>query len=271
MILVAGLMWSLGGVFVKILTLHYDVDPKAIAFLRSAIVGVLLAWALPGVRWAPKGRLAVAGIAYTVVVGTFVVATAGTTAANAICLQYAYPLFVAIGAVVIFKEALGGRTVAAVALGTAGVAMILVFSWSGASYVGLTSGLISAIALATFTLLQRSVKAANPVGLSSLCNLTAAALLFPLAWGHLDVSFEALLVAAAMGTFQLGLPYVLFIKGLRLVPATDGALITLVEPVLNPVWVWLVVAEAPHWSTLIGGGLILIALLVRFLGARKAV
>ena len=76
--------------------------------------------------------------------------------------------------------------------------------------------------------------------------------------------------ALAMGTVQLGVPYVLFIRALRTVPATDVALIPLVEPILNPVWVWLVVHETPHWSTLLGGALILIALLVRFLGARRA-
>jgi drug/metabolite transporter (DMT)-like permease len=107
------------------------------------------------------------------------------------------------------------------------------------------------------------------VALSSLYNLTAAALLFPLAYGALALSFEAFLVVAAQGVFQLGIPYVLFIRGLRTVRATDAALITLVEPVLNPLWVWLAVSEAPHSSTCVGGALILLALVVRFVGLRQ--
>jgi drug/metabolite transporter (DMT)-like permease len=57
---------------------------------------------------------------------------------------------------------------------------------------------------------------------------------------------------------------VLFIKGLRTVPTTDAALITLVEPILNPIWVWLFVGEVPRLSTIVGGVLIVLALLVRF-------
>ena len=80
--------------------------------------------------------------------------------------------------------------------------------------------------------------------------------------------FYALLIVAAMGIFQLAVPYVLFFKGLRVVPATDVALITIIEPILNPLWVWLGHGEVPHWSTGIGGALILGALLVRFLKFR---
>jgi len=269
MILACALLWSFGGVFVKVLTLRYGVDPAAIACLRSAAAGLLLAWALPGLAKAPKWRALGSGLAYTVVVGSFVVSTAGTTAANAIFLQYAYPLFVAVGAVLVFKERLGARTVLAVALGVAGVAVILVFSWRGGERAGLAWGFASSITFATFALFQRSMRAGSPAGLSSLYNLMAAALLLPLAWGRLAVSAEALVVVAAMGVFQLGLPYVLFIQGLRSVPATDGALITLVEPILNPLWVWLAVGEAPTWNSLVGGGLILVALAVRFLGARS--
>jgi drug/metabolite transporter (DMT)-like permease len=79
------------------------------------------------------------------------------------------------------------------------------------------------------------------------------------------MSLEAFLVLAAMGIFQLSVPYVLFIQGLKTVPAAEGALITLVEPILNPVWVWLAVGEQPGRSTLVGGALILVALVVCFL------
>jgi len=266
MVFVAALMWSLGGVLVKVLTKRHGVDPRAVACLRSAFGGLVLAWALPGLRQAPKVRVAAASVFYAIVVGTFVVATAGTTAANAILLQYAYPMFVAVGAVYLFKERLGGRTVAALALGMGGVATILVGSWRPGEQTGLVCGAVSAVTLAALTLIQRSIRTGSAVAQSSFYNLVAAALLLPLAYGSLGVSAGALLLAALMGTVQLAVPYVLFIQGLRTVPATDAALITIVEPILNPLWVWLVLAEVPHWSTGIGGALILAALVVRFLG-----
>lgn len=269
LVLAAGVMWSLGGVFVKILKLHFAVDPWAIGCLRSAAGGLALAWALPRLGGAPRGRVAGAAVAYTIVVGGFCVAMVGTTAANAIFLQYTYPLFVAVGAVVLLAERLRGRTLVALAVGLCGVAVIFAGSWEPGQQKGIVYGLVSGAALGGFTLLQRSMRRGNPVALSSLYNLVAAALMLPLAWGALRVPWPALLVAAAMGIIQLSVPYVLFIKGLRTVPATDAALITLVEPLLTPVWVWLAVSEAPHASTYVGGGLILAALLVRFLGARR--
>jgi len=270
MVVATGLMWSFGGVFVKLLRRDYDVDPRAIACLRSAVAGLVLAWALPGLAGAPRWRTMASGACYTVVVGAFVLATAGTTAANAIYLQYAYPLFVAVGAVLLFKERLGRRTVLALVLGMGGVATILICSWTPGQRAGLLYGFTSAFAFAAFALMQRSMKGGSPIALVSLYNLIAAALLFPLAYGTFAMSGRAFLLVAAMGTFQLGVPYVLFIKGLRTIPATDAALITLIEPILNPVWVWLFVAEAPARATLIGGALILVALLVRFVGAPGA-
>ena len=93
----AAVMWSLGGMFIKVLTGRYGVDPRAVSCLRSALAGLALAWALPRLGRVPAGRVALTGVVYTLVVGTFVFATAGTSAANAILLQYAAPLLVTVG------------------------------------------------------------------------------------------------------------------------------------------------------------------------------
>jgi len=271
MVLACAVLWSLGGVFVKVLRQpRYDMDPGAIACLRSAAAGLLLAWALPGLARAPKGLAAASALAYTVVVGSFVFAVSGTTAANAIFLQYAYPLIVAIGAVCFFHERLGRRTLAALGFGLAGVAVILICSWAPGQRTGLACGIASSVAFGVLALLQHAIRSGGPVALSALYNLAAAVLLLPFAWGKLGgLSVEALAIVAAMGVFQLGLPYILFIRALRIVPATDAALITLAEPVLNPLWVWLRVGERPSDATVAGAGLILLALLVRFARWRR--
>ncbi|MBI3922603.1 MAG: DMT family transporter [Armatimonadetes bacterium] len=268
-IALAALLWSFGGLFVKYLTGTQHVAPEAVACLRSAFGGVALVWALPKVWGAPMGRVMGAGLSYTCVVGAFVMATVGTTAANAIMLQYAYPLLVAVGVVLIFKERLDKRTIFALVLGMLGVGTILISSWRPGQREGLIYGVFSAVAFASVTLFQHSIKTGSPFGFSSLYNLMAAALLLPFALGKLHLSLFALLVVAIMGIFQLALPYVFFIKGLRTVPSTDAALITLLEPVMNPVWVWLIVGETPQAWTIIGGLLILIALGVRFASVRK--
>jgi drug/metabolite transporter (DMT)-like permease len=240
-----------------------------VACLRSLLAGLALAWALPRMGRVPVRRVALTGVVYTLVVGTFVFATAGTSAANAILLQYAAPLLVAVGAVWLFHERLRAKAVAALGLGMGGVAIILAFSWGTPERGAVLLGFASAVAFAALMLLQRSMRTGHPVALSSLYNLMAGALLLPLAWGTLAVPGEALGILAVMGVVQLAVPYALFIRGLQRVPAADAALIILVEPVLNPVWVWLAVREEPHWSTFVGGALILLALVVRFGGERR--
>ncbi len=270
MVLACAVMWSFGGLFIKLLRQRYGVDPGAIACLRSAVAGAALAWALPGLASAAKGLAIASSLCYTIVVGSFVIAVSGTTSANAIFLQYAYPVFVAIGAMCFFGERLGGRTVAALGLGAAGVATILLCSWTPQEQTGLACGFISSVAFAALALLQHAARTGDPVALSSLYNLAAALLLLPLAWGKLAIEPGAWLLVGVMGTFQLGIPYVFFIRGLRLVPATDAALLTLAEPILNPTWVWLVVGERPAVGTVVGGALILLAILVRFVRAGAA-
>ena len=69
-----------------------------------------------------------------------------------------------------------------------------------------------------------------------------------------------------MGVVQLGIPYFLFSKGLETVSLQEASLIVLIEPVLNPVWVVLVVGEVPSLAPLAGGGIILSSLGVRYMG-----
>ena len=263
MLLAAAALWSMGGVLIKVLTGTYGVAPQTVACVRSALAGLALAWALPKVRGVPSWRLGGAGVAYAVAVAAFVLSTTDTTAANAVFLQYFYPLLVAVGGWVFFSERITGRTAVALAIGMAGVVTILLGTRTPGHGVGLAYGVLSAFAVTSFALIQRGCHTGSPVGLTSAYNLMAALLLLPAAAGRLYVPLPALGILAFMAVAQLGLPYVLFIHGLRRVPLAEAALITLLEPVLNPLWVWLGIGEVPHVATFLGGGLILAALALR--------
>jgi drug/metabolite transporter (DMT)-like permease len=265
----AAVLWSLGGVLIKILNQAYGVQPEALACLRSAAAALALISWVPAIGPAPYARIGLAGIAYAVVVGSFVKASTDTTAANAIFLQYFYPLLVAIGAKLFFSEPGDARSRASILLGTAGVAVILAGTWQG-GFGGVGYGLASAVGFAGFVLIMHGVKTGSPLAMASIHNIIAAAALIPFAYGTFDLPWPALLLIAAMGVLQLGLPYAMFMQGLKTVPATEAALITLLEPVLNPVWVWLVVGEVPSAWTLGGGALILAALAWRLTGPRSS-
>jgi drug/metabolite transporter (DMT)-like permease len=95
-------------------------------------------------------------------------------------------------------------------------------------------------------------------------NLGSALLILPIALiiGGMAVPAKAWLFLVILGVAQFGLPYYLFSRGLKRVPAYQAALITLVEPILVPVWTYLALGEKVPRETLIGGGIILLALIV---------
>jgi len=265
-IVAAAVLWSFGGLFIKTLMAEpYCVRPYALACLRSLFAGLALAWALPGLRGAPLGRVASATVAYATLILTYVWANFLTTAANAILLQFFYPLIVAVGAVAIYRERLHAKTVAALAIAMAGVTVIAAGSWRPGEWLGVGLGLSSAVAFGVFLLIQRSIRTGNAVGLASLYNLLTAAALLPLALEELSLPPAAYAIIAVQGVVQIGIPYVLFFKGLRLTSAITAAVISLGEAALNPVWVWLGVGEVPTTWTIVGGLAIVAALLIQFL------
>ncbi len=110
------------------------------------------------------------------------------------------------------------------------------------------------------------LKSVHPGYLTFVNNLVCWLTLYPLVQSQLSLSPGQASALAIMGVVQLGIPYFLFSKGLETVSLQEASLIVLIEPVLNPVWVALVVGEVPSLATLAGGGIILSSLGVRDMG-----
>ena len=264
--LAAAALWSTGGVLLRGTHQGFGVEPEALACLRSAAAGLFLAWALPGVRPALGGRFIVAALLYVGLLSTFVIATVRTTAADAIFLQYLYPLLVAVGARLIYRERIGGRGIGALMVGTGGVGLILFGAIDTVRPEGLAIASLSAVCFAGFVLIQRGIRKGSAIGMTSAYNLLTALVLLPIALPHFSFPIRALPLIIFTGIFQIGIPYILFLRGLRRIPATEAAILTLLEPVLNPVWVVLVLAEVPGPLTIAGGTLILGAVVLRLTG-----
>jgi drug/metabolite transporter (DMT)-like permease len=107
----------------------------------------------------------------------------------------------------------------------------------------------------------RSVPAGT---LTCVNNFACCFLLLPFVIGELALTRAQCLTLVVMGVVQLGIPYWLFSRALEKIPVHEAALIVLIEPVLNPLWVALTVGEIPAPPTMIGGALILAALAVRY-------
>ena len=257
-LLLAAILWSLGGVLIKSIDWH----PMAIAGGRSAIAIPLM---LACIGW-PKfsfSRAQIGGaIGYALTVVLFVFATRMTTAANAIFLQYTAPIYVA----VIGRWYLGERAlridwlVIAVALG--GIALFFLDRLTVSGFWGNIVALCSGLAFASVAIFLRKEKAGSPVTSIILGNVivAVAGAPFMLQSSLGDGGVWRLLL---LGTLQLGLPYVLYATAIKHVTALEATLIPLLEPVLNPLWVMLTLGERPGGWAMVGAALVLAAVLMR--------
>ncbi len=267
MLLIAtSVLWSLSGVVVKVVS----IAPIPFAFWRSAAAGLVM---LPLLRlgagpW-PQARWMLLCIAvYTAVVSLLITAMTRSTAAAGILLQYTGPVFCALLAWLLQRRHIGARTWLAILIALLGVTIMMVGSEFPQGWVGPTCGLLSGVAFGGLILILEKLDRlaggrVNPFAIVALNNLGCALLLAPICLamsGSVSAAPWQLGMVAGCGVIQLAFPYVLFQLGLRRVPAVDASLLILLEPVLNPVWVWLAMGERPDAATFIGGVAILIAM-----------
>jgi drug/metabolite transporter, DME family len=265
LVLGAALLWSTGGVGIK----SVPEPPLKVAFYRSAIAAVaLFALLRPRVRrWNPAFLAALATYAACLI--SFVVATKWTTAANAIFLQYAGVVWVLLLSPAVVGEPLRGRDAIAVAVALGGMALFFVGRF-GPGGRGDWMALASSFFFAGLVLSLKREGEGGAEAAVAWGNVVTAAVLFPLVAGDLSLSAGSAATLAFLGVFQLAFAYVLFVKGLKHVTATQASLLGMAEPVANPVWVLLFLGERPSAFALAGGAIVLGAIGWRTLSAAAA-
>ncbi len=262
-LLVTACLWSTGGLFIKWIGLH----PLALAGLRSVVSAVFLL-AVTGrltLRRPPfrLNALSLAtGLCYAGVVVLFVVSTKLTTAANAILLQYTAPVFVALFSYGFLRERVTGTDWLIIGVVFAGLLLFFLDRLSPAGLWGNATAILCGMCFAWLALLMRRQKDAAPVEPVILGNLLAALICLPFMLRARPTSLEwgGLLF---LGVLQLGLSYLLFTLAVRSVRAVELILIPVLEPVLNPIWVFLALGERPGLWGVIGGLVVLGAVTAR--------
>jgi drug/metabolite transporter (DMT)-like permease len=267
LLLAAAILWSLGGVLIK----SIDLPPAAIAGARSLIATVVITLAMPGVLRKVSWKTVPGTIAYSATVFLFVVATKLTTAANAIFLQYTAPIYIAI----ISPWFLGERTKwhdwVLVLLALSGVGLFFLDQLSLQGFSGVIAALASGFAFAWLTVLMRRQKAGSPEAVVLLGNVVTFLVALPWMFPILGIEQNGprLLV---LGIVQLTIPYLLYSLAIRHVRALDASIISIIEPILNPIWVMLVTNEHPAFWSIVGGSIVLATSFTRsFLASRNAV
>jgi drug/metabolite transporter (DMT)-like permease len=273
LILLAALLWSLGSLFVKLLTrptfleLHEPaLSPLQIAFYRLLFAGLVLA---PLVRRADLSfRMPMVWmvLSFAAMNGLYVSAQALGRAATAILLQYTAPLYIYLVGIWLLGKKAELRATVTLALGMAGLAVIILGDLQDTAADVLLLGVGGGITYAFVLLLLGSLRAESPIWLTVWNHLGAALLLAPLGLAVGLPTWPQLAVLVVYGVVQMGLPYYLLARGLRAVNPQEAATITLIEPLLNPIWAYIVSPETESlpWTTFLGGALIVGGLAWRY-------
>lgn len=266
-ILAAAVLWSLSGVITKSLAL----DGLTIAFYRGLFAGLVLLPFLPRLSWTFRPVMIPLGLVFGAMTGLFLASMKATTAANSIYLQYTAIFWVVPLSFLFLRERPDRRALGGIFLAMLGIAVIVRYGHSGLpdEWKGILLGLASGLAYAAVITGMRGLRGVDSVFLSAINNLLGAAALG--AWitsttgPPILPSPSQTLALIAFGTVQMAIPYILFARGLRTVSASEAGLITLIEPILNPVWVALLAHELPSPPTIAGGLLLLSGVTLRYL------
>jgi drug/metabolite transporter (DMT)-like permease len=281
-ILTAALFWSTGGFFIKSVSL----DAFGISLWRSSLAAIALyvfyclnfrsQRKLLANQWYSLRTLTTAVI-YAALLVLFVMATKLTTSANAIFLQFTAPIYVLFFEPVISKTKIKVADIIAVVITIAAMGLFFVGEFDATSVVGNILALASGVCFAGYTLLLKHEATSEAMRWQSVIVghlIIVVLMLILLATGNVNATPQTTAEAGKLlwlGIFQIGVPYALFTKGIHHVRALDALLISMLEPVLNPVWVFLGVHETPSEYAIIGGIIILAVVTIRtFLEGRKA-
>jgi drug/metabolite transporter (DMT)-like permease len=258
-IVVAALLWSTGGIGIKAVA---DSALK-VTFYRSLFAAIALTLFLGrrvwGRRWRSTPAFIASVISYGACLTAFVVATKWTTAANAIFLQYAGVIWVLLFSPIVVREPMRGRDVIAIVAAIGGMALFFVGRFEARGMAGNAMALVSSVFFAALIL---SLRREQPAAQAAVTwgNLACAAVLLPFVAGDLALTPRSFFVLAFLGIFQIALAYFFFVKGLEHVTATQASLTGMLEPVSNPIWVFLFLGERPSLYAIGGAAVVLAAI-----------
>ncbi len=264
-LILAATLWSTGGVMIKAISW----GPMAILGARSIFSTLLL---LVYVRRFPihwtRWKIA-ATIGHVLTASLFVTATKLTTAANAIFLQYTAPVYIVLLGAWFLKERPSRNDWISMAIIFAGMAL---FFGDRLSFNGLEGNLLavlSGVTLAVMNVSLRAQKDSDPAESILLGSLFIAIVGFPFVLKE-SWTITNWLIILYLGLVQIGLAFVFFTTAIKHVPAIEATLISTLEPVLNPVWVFLFVGEQPGRFALLGGVIVLAGVALNAIGSARA-
>ena len=273
MVILCGLLWSTAGVGVRYIS---EASGWHIVFFRSIslvlTIFMVMAWRNKGDLVTPLKRTNKLSVLAGLFMGASffgnIFALLHTSVANVTFVLSSSPFIAALLGWLILGERVKKRTWVAIALTSVGVSVMVGHALSGDGIIGMAFALMMAVCYAAFSVIMRRGKGSDmlpAVVIASFFSMLVAALAiddFAISWADLGICL-------ALGCFQMGLALVLFISGSKHVPAAELTLLTMLEVILSPIWVWFLFNEHPGNWTLVGGSIIMLGVMVQAIGARR--
>jgi drug/metabolite transporter (DMT)-like permease len=263
----AAIVWSTAGVLQRQLSVGVATQVAGRAVFGAVAVAAYVAISERGRVLEACRSVGGAGVGFAaclaVASGAFIVALNHASVAQVLFIQSIAPVLAALLGRALLDEPVSARTAAAMAVAVLGVG-VMVGSPGGGSALGDALAVLMAVGFAVSIIIarhRRDVSMAPATGLAQLMLVVVAAP-FAIA-AHQGVGVPEVLWLAVFGAGQIGLGLILLTIGARLIPAAQVALISLLEVVLGPLWVWLAVGETPGAATLIGGAIVVAAVVLQ--------
>lgn len=277
LVLMAGVFWSTSGFFVRAME---EADPWQLLFYRSCSVvvcaGAYMAWRRRGRMLADLregfGTALLGGFFLMIASAGFIFALYFTSVANAVFMLATGPFMTAIMARIFLKEAIRPATWVTMVIAGAGVTYMVWGSLGEGRWIGNLLAFFSIFGFAGYAVLLRSVSTRHRhretmpfVILGGVWTAAASAIMIE----GFVIPARDLALCLTMGAVQIVLGMVLFLKGASRVRAAELALLSMTEVVLSPLWVWLAFSEVPARETMIGGAVVMAAVLARALSGLR--
>ena len=253
------LLWSIGGIFIKLVPWN----PLAIAGLRGLIGGLVMYVYLRirGIKPVINKDTIKIAVALAGVCSTFVAANKLTTSANAIVIQYCAPVYVLLYIAFVQKKKLRPLDIAVVPLTILGVSLCFIGQMGKGHLIGDIIAVISGVFFAGMFITSEGVSdQTRASGIMQGQFLTALIGLPVLVATHPAFTPQAIVGILILGVFQIGLAYVLYSIAIKNAPLLTCSLLAVLEPLLNPVWVFLFAGENPGYLSLVGGVIVVVVI-----------
>ena len=265
-IILAGISLSLGGLFVRYLE---EANPWTVLFYRSltfTLTVTLFMYFRDGIRLTQRFRQIkplelIVSLSLAAGFILYVLSLFSTSVANTVLILSTGPVFAATLGWLFLRERVSGATWFAMILAFGGVAIMASGGISANDALGFLYAFFAVLAFAIMIVTLRCApQGKDMMAPTALAGILAAVLTLGFI-PTFNISFHDLLLSICLGSLQVGLGFILITLGSRSVPSAQVPLLALAETALSPLWVWLFVNETPARNTLMGGALVLCAVL----------